>query len=73
MDELPPDCKILKSLIAPARYSDGPTLFVICQVDGQQGCTIYEQMPGGTCQAWPETLLGGAQQAEGMVYQPLKD
>ena len=70
MDELPPDCKILKSLIAPARFSDGPTLFVLCSLDGR--CVIYEQLPDGTSQAWPEVLVGGVQQAEGMIYQRVK-
>ena len=69
MDGLPDNVKILKSLIAPARYSDGPTLFLICQAEGQQGCVVYEQTPDGTCQRWPETLVGGAQQAESMIYQ----
>ena len=68
MDGLPDNAKILKSLIAPARYSDGPTLFLICQVDDQQ-CRIYEQLPCGNCQVWPELTERGVQQAEGMIYQ----
>ena len=70
MDGLPDNAQILNSLIAPARYSDGPTLFLICQVDDQ--CVIYEQMPDGMCQAWPEALVGGAQQAECMISQRMK-
>ena len=66
---LPADCTILKSLIAPARYSDGPTLFLICQAADSKGYSIYEQMPDGTCQKWRETLFGGVQQAEGVIYQ----
>lgn len=73
MDDLPANARILKSLIAPARYSDGPTLFLICQSDDGKGCSIYEQMPDGRCQAWPETLIGGVQQAECSIYQRRKD
>ena len=69
MDGLPDNVKILKSLVAPARYSDGPTLFLICQEDEGKRCSIYEQMSDGTCQRWPETLVGGAQQAESMICQ----
>ena len=61
--------QILKSLVAPARYSDGPTLFLICQKDDGQGCSIYEQLADGQCQRWPESSVGGVQQAEGMIYQ----
>lgn len=71
MDDLPANAKILKSLIAPARYSDGPTLFMVCSLDNQ--CVIYEQMPDGTCRAWTEVLVGGVQQAESMIYQRVKD
>ena len=71
MGDLPANAKILKSLIAPARYSDGPTLFMVCSLDNQ--CLIYEQMPDGKCQRWPEALVGGAQQAESMIYDLLKD
>ncbi len=72
MDELPLAAKILKSLIAPARHSDGPTLYLICQVDEQNYCAIYEQMPDGKCLVWPESPSGGVQQAEGMIYRRLK-
>ena len=67
MDDLPLGARILKSLIAPARHSDGSTLYLICAEDTR--CTIYEQMPDGTCQIWPEIAEGGAQQAEGMIYE----
>ena len=64
---LPDNAKILKSLIAPARYSDGPTLFLICQVDHQ--LKIYEHLPCGSCRVWPELAVRGVQQAEGMIYE----
>jgi hypothetical protein len=69
MDDLPLGAKILKSLIAPARHSDGPTLYLICALDGRGRCSIYEQLPDGKCLAWPEPACGGVQQAEGMIYQ----
>ena len=71
MDDLPLDAKILKSLIAPARYSDGPTLYLICAADVSPRCTIYEQTPEGMCRAWPEVAERGVQQAEGMIYQQM--
>lgn len=73
MVDLPANTHILKSLVAPARYSDGPTLFLICQSHDGKGCDIYEQMPDGNCQAWPETSVGGVQQAECRIYQRLQD
>ena len=69
MDELPSSCKILKSLIAPARYSDGPTLFPLCQANDGKGCSIYEQLPDGKCQRWSEALVRGVQQAESTICQ----
>ena len=69
MDDLPSAAKILKSLIAPARHSDGPTLYLICQMDNERGCAIYEQLPNGKCLVWPEQMAQGVQQAEGMIYQ----
>ncbi len=69
MDDLPLAASILKSLIAPARHSDGPTLYVICQVGEGSGCVIHEQLPDGKCLAWPERPSQGVQQAEGMIYQ----
>lgn len=68
-DGLPLTAKISKSLIAPARHNNGPTLYLICSADQPDHCVIYEQMPNGTCQAWPEALVGGVQQAECMIYQ----
>ena len=67
MDGLPLTAKILKSLIAPARHSDGPTLYLICAENERH--VIYEQMPDGTCQAWAGTFIGGVQQAECIIYQ----
>ena len=69
MNDLPPGCKILKSLIAPARYSDGPTLYLICQTDDENVCVIYEQLPDGRCQAWTVATAKGVQQAEGAIYR----
>ena len=69
MNDLPQAAKILKSLIAPARHCDGPTLYLICQVDEPARCAIYEQLPDGKCLAWPEAAERGVQQAEGMIYQ----
>ena len=69
MNDLPLGTKILKSLIAPAKHSDGPTLYLICSVDELNRCTIYEQLPNGKTTAWPEVADRGVQQAEGMIYQ----
>ena len=69
MNDLPLGAKILKSLIAPARHSDGPTLYLICQKDEGNRCTIYEQLPNGQCLSWPEAEPDGVQQAEGFIYQ----
>ena len=69
MDDLPLDAKILKSLIAPARYSDGPTLYLICAADTSPCCIICEQTPEGKCRMWPEVAERGMQQAGGMIYQ----
>jgi hypothetical protein len=69
MDDLPPGTKILKSLIAPARYSDGPTLYLICQADDHSLFTSYEQMPDGACHVWPDTTSQGVKQAEGIIYE----
>jgi hypothetical protein len=69
MDDLPLGAKILKSLIAPARHSDGSTLYLICQSADGTPCTIYEQLPNGTCLSWAEPAAKGVQQAEGLIYQ----
>ena len=68
MDGLPDNTKIHKSLIAPARHSDGPTLYLICSTDDRQ-FGIYEQMPDGKCVAWPDGASQGVQQAECTIYQ----
>ena len=70
MNNLSSGANILKSLIAPARYSDGPTLFLIGQVD--DNLRIYDQLPCGNCQAWPGAPIGGVRQAEGMIYQRME-
>ena len=72
MDGLPDNAKILKSLIAPARHSDGPTLYIICSAAEHQ-CCIYEQMPDGKCVLWPESPSQGVQQAECAIYQWASD
>ena len=69
MEELPLAAKILKSLIAPARYGQGATVYLICQADDQQGCLIYEQLPDGQCLVWPGPASRGVQQAEGAIHQ----
>ena len=68
MNDLPPSCKIVKSLIAPARFSDGPTLYLICRSTEDDLCVIYEQLPDGKCQVWPDCTAQGIQQAEGVIY-----
>ena len=73
MDDLPLGARILKSLIAPARHSEGPTLYLICQSDDENTCVIYEQLPDGKCLAWAEPTAKGVQQAEGMIYQRMRD
>jgi hypothetical protein len=63
-----PHPNVVKMLVAPARYSDGPTLYLICQnPDGQ--CEIREQMPDGRSIVWPEPLHPGPQQAETAIYR----
>ena len=63
-----PQSNVLNMLVAPARYSDGPTLFLICQnADGR--CEIHEQMPDGRCTIWPEVVYPGPQQAETAIYR----
>ena len=67
MDDLPPAAKALESLIAPARHSDDPMLYMICQMDGENRGIIYEQLPGGKCPAWPGPSCQGVQQARGRI------
>ncbi len=73
MDDLPLGAKILKSLIASAKHSDGPTLYLICSVDDQKRCIIFEQLSDGKSLAWPEECPRGVQQVEGLIYHRLKD
>lgn len=68
MDTFPVASKIVKSLIAPARHSNGPTLYIICEADERGGCNIYEQTPEGECVLWPESPLPGRCQAEAAIY-----
>ena len=63
-----PEAKFLKALVAAARFSDGPTLFSIFQVDETGKCEVHEQLPNGECAVWPERFLGRCQ-AEGAIYQ----
>ena len=65
-----PEARLLKALVAAARYSDGPTLFSIFQVDETGKCEVREQLPNGECAVWPEQFLGRCQ-AEGAIYQQI--
>ena len=69
MDDLPPTARILKSLIAQARHSEGPTLYVICLADDQRHCVIYEQLPDGSSFAWTDHTSQCVQQAESLIYR----
>ena len=60
--------KVLKALIAPARHSDGPTLYLICQQEGTGLWQIHEHLPDGQCLVWPDPPLTGPQQAEAAIY-----
>ena len=68
MDPCPNQTKVLKALIAPARHSDGPTLYLICQQEKTGGWEIHEHLPDGQCIVWPEPPLTGPQQAEAAIY-----
>lgn len=59
--------KVLKALIAPARHSDGPTLYLICQQEQVGRWEIHEHLPDGNCLVWPEHPTG-PQQAEAAIY-----
>ena len=52
MDSLPDNTKVLKALIAPARHSDGPTLYLICQREATGRWEIHEHLPDGECLVW---------------------
>ena len=67
MDPSSNNSKVLKALIAPARHSDGPTLYLICQQEKTGGWEIHEHLPDGQCLVWPEPLTG-PQQAEAAIY-----
>ena len=59
----------LKSLVAPGRHSEGPTLYMICRAADGEGCVIHEQLPDGECIVWPDAPPRGVQQAEATIYQ----
>lgn len=67
MEMNPNNSKVLKALIAPARHSDGPTLYLICQQEKTGGWEIHEHLPDGQCLVWPE-FPTGPQQAEAAIY-----
>lgn len=68
MNSSSPTAKVLKALIAPARHSDGPTLYLICQC-GQTGrWEIHEHLPDGKCLVWNDPPVTGPQQAEAAIY-----
>lgn len=64
----PSDANVIKAIIAPARHSDGPTLYLICKHEKSGGCEIHEHLPDGKCVVWPEPLPTGPQQAEAAIY-----
>ena len=68
MDTLPNNTKVLKALIAPARHSDGPTLYLICQQEATGRWEIHEHLPDGECLVWKEPKVTGPQQAEAAIY-----
>ncbi len=61
------DTRVHKALIAPARHSDGPTLYLICKQPNAAQWEVHEHLPDGQCLVWPE-LLTGPQQAEAAIY-----
>ena len=67
MEPGPNNTKVHKALIAPARHSDGPTLYLICQQEKAGQWEVHEHLPDGECLVWPE-LLTGPQQAEAAIY-----
>ena len=60
--------KVLKALIAPARHSDGPTLYLICQRQDTSRWEIHEHLPDGQCLVWSDPDVTGPQQAEAAIY-----
>ena len=73
MNSPSPDLKVLKALIAPARHSDGPTLYLICQDEKTQKWQIHEHLPDGKCLVWNDPPVTGPQQAEAAIYGWRKD
>ena len=73
MNSPDPSTKILKALIAPARHSDGPTLYLICQKEETQQWEIHEHLPDGTSLVWSDPPVTGPQQAEAAIYGWRKD
>ena len=69
MDGLPLKTKIIKSLVATARYNDGHSVFLICLAEDERRYLVYEQTPDGACKIWPEVWTEGAPQAECMIFQ----
>lgn len=67
--EVPPLPAMLKALVAPARHSDGPTLYLICRAEKEGYCAIYEQTGDGETILWPESPICGVQQAEEVIYR----
>lgn len=68
MNPVPNQSKVHKALIAPARHSDGPTLYLICQQEKTHGWEIHEHLPDGECVVWSEPTVTGPQQAEAAIY-----
>ena len=68
MDSPSSTAKVLKALIAPARHSDGPTLYLICQCEKTSRWEIYEHLPDGQCLLWDDPPVTGPQQAEAAIY-----
>ena len=63
----------LKALIAPGRYTDGPTFFTIYRSADGVGYDIHEQMPDGESVIWPGPAPKGVQQAEAIIYGWARD
>lgn len=73
MNSPSPSAKVLKALIAPARHSDGPTLYLICQCAKTSRWEIHEHLPDGKCLVWSDPPVTGPQQAEAAIYGWRKD
>ena len=68
MNSAPSNAKVLKAIIAPARHSDGPTLYLICQELKTGQWEIHEHLPDGKCLVWNDPPITGPQQAEAAIY-----